>query len=273
MLASTWIAALFALFVWWFSTGVILLVVRRADRAGGSAHRNAVLAGLPLLALGLVGASVSVGEHSAAGVYVGFLSALAIWGFIELTFLTGAITGPSRAACPPDAAGADRLFRAWNTVAHHEILLLLGLIALLIASHGQINTIALSTYLILFAARISAKLNLFFGVPRINVEFVPTPLHHLKRYFRRGPVTPAYPLAIAALSALLAWLIRNLTLAATPAETVGAALLATLAALALLEHLLMVVPLPDAKLWRWMLPAPAAPAGAYPAPPMTTSER
>jgi len=33
-------------------------------------------------------------------------------------------------------------------------------------------------------------------------------------------------------------------------------LLAALSALALIEHWLMVVPLPDAKLWRWMLPAP-----------------
>ena len=34
----------------------------------------------------------------------------------------------------------------------------------------------------------------------------------------------------------------------------GFALLTALAALAALEHWLMVVPLPDAKLWRWMLP-------------------
>ena len=36
---------------------------------------------------------------------------------------------------------------------------------------------------------------------------------------------------------------------------VAFAFLAAIAALALLEHWLMVLPLPDAKLWRWMLPA------------------
>jgi len=41
-----------------------------------------------------------------------------------------------------------------------------------------------------------------------------------------------------------------------PGEAVGFALLAAITALALLEHWLMVLPLPDAKLWRWMLPAP-----------------
>ena len=44
--------------------------------------------------------------------------------------------------------------------------------------------------------------------------------------------------------------------APTPGALVGHALLAAITALALLEHWLMVLPLPDAKLWRWMLPAP-----------------
>jgi putative photosynthetic complex assembly protein 2 len=35
---------------------------------------------------------------------------------------------------------------------------------------------------------------------------------------------------------------------------IGHALLFALCALATLEHWLMVIPLPDAKLWRWMLP-------------------
>jgi putative photosynthetic complex assembly protein 2 len=38
-------------------------------------------------------------------------------------------------------------------------------------------------------------------------------------------------------------------------EATGFALLTSLSALALLEHWFMVIPLPDAKLWRWMLPA------------------
>jgi putative photosynthetic complex assembly protein 2 len=113
---------------------------------------------------------------------------------------------------------------------------------------------ALATYLILYLARIFAKLNLFFGVPRINLEFVPRRLSHLKSYFRRGPVTFAFPLAITALTALLAICTERLWFAGSDVTIVGYGLLTTLAALALLEHWLMVIPLPDAKLWRWMLP-------------------
>jgi len=40
----------------------------------------------------------------------------------------------------------------------------------------------------------------------------------------------------------------------TTVQATGFALLTSLCALALLEHWFMVIPLPDAKLWRWMLP-------------------
>jgi hypothetical protein len=43
--------------------------------------------------------------------------------------------------------------------------------------------------------------------------------------------------------------------AGTPGEAVGFALIFAITMLAILEHWLMVLPLPDAKLWRWMLPA------------------
>jgi magnesium-protoporphyrin IX monomethyl ester (oxidative) cyclase len=52
MLHSPWIAALIALFLWWFSTGAILLAVRRADKEGAQARLWAVLWNLPVLILG-----------------------------------------------------------------------------------------------------------------------------------------------------------------------------------------------------------------------------
>ncbi len=100
---TPWIAALIALFVWWFSTGAILWAVKRADGRGRGAHGRVVMAGLPLLIAGAAGAIVSAGQPGAA--YLPFLSALAIWGWIELAFLTGCVTGPSRAPLSPVARG------------------------------------------------------------------------------------------------------------------------------------------------------------------------
>lgn len=247
-------AIIAAIFLWWFSTGVILLAVRKADRSGR--HLETVIAGLPLLVAGVWAVAASLMRADVAGVYLGFLGALAIWGWVELAFLAGVVTGPMRRDCLPGLSGKPRFFRAFATVAHHELLLTVGLLGLVLASGGAENQMALATYLILYLARIFAKLNLFFGVPRINMEFIPRRLVHLKSYFRRGPVTVAFPLAITALTALLAICTERLWFAGSDATIVGYGLLTTLAALALLEHWLMVIPLPDAKLWRWMLPAP-----------------
>lgn len=253
---SPWIAALIAVFAWWFFTGVILLLVRRADAGDAVAHGRNVFLGIPALALGAAGVVISSAELTVMNVYIAFISTLLIWGWIELAFLSGVITGPERRPCPDHVHGRDRFWRAWQTVSYHELLLAFALLVLVTITNGAENTFAFWTYLILFVARISAKLNLFFGVPRINVEFVPQPLEHLKSYFRTGPITLAFPIGITFLSIAAACFAERLYAATIPADVVGFALLTALASLATLEHWLMVVPLPDAKLWRWMLPEP-----------------
>ena len=100
-MTNPWIVATSALFVWWFSTGAILWRVKRADQAGPGAHLWSLIYGLPLLGLGFYGLHQTLGDQSVGGVYIAFLSALAIWGYIELAFLSGVITGPNTSPCPP----------------------------------------------------------------------------------------------------------------------------------------------------------------------------
>ncbi|KIN69965.1 putative photosynthetic complex assembly protein 2 [Sulfitobacter noctilucicola] len=251
---SPFIAAVTAVFAWWFFTGAILLVVRRADGGDAVAHGRNVFLSIPLLALGAAGLVISSVEQSVLNVYVAFISTLLIWGWIELAFLAGVITGPERRPCPAGLTGRARFARAWQTVSYHELLLLAGFLLILTATRGAENHVGFWTYTILFTARISAKLNLFFGVPRINTEFVPQPLQHLKSYFRQGPVTMAFPIGVTFLSISAVCFTERLIASGATAAGTGFALLTALAALATLEHWLMVVPLPDAKLWRWMLP-------------------
>lgn len=256
MMSSPWIAAIFAVFAWWLFTGVILLVVRRSDVGEAVGHARSVFLSVPLAALGFAGLVVSSAEMTLQNVYISFLSVLLIWGWIELAFLAGIITGPERSDCPPGLSGMDRFTRAWNTVSHHELLLFATLLVIIVLSTGAVNTFGLWVYLVLFVARISAKLNLYFGVPRINTEFVPLPLQHLKSYFRQGPVTLAFPVGVTLLTLAAACFAERLISAETTPFIVGFALLTALSLLAAIEHWLMVIPLPDAKLWRWMLPAP-----------------
>jgi hypothetical protein len=121
-MATPWIAALFALFIWWFSTGAILYVVRRAENRPGC-HGRAVMWGLPALVAGTVATTLSLSMPSVAGVYLGFLGALAIWGWIELAFLTGIVTGPNRTPLAEGHSEWGRFLKATGTVAYHEALL------------------------------------------------------------------------------------------------------------------------------------------------------
>ena len=259
-MTNPWIAALFALFVWWFSTGAILWRVKSADKAGPGAHLASVLLGLPLLVLGAYGLATTLPDASVTGTYLAFLSALAVWGWIELAFLSGIITGPNTKPCPPHVAQSDRFWRAVGTIAWHEVLLIATLILIATASEGAANDIGLWTFAILFFARLSAKLNLFFGVPRIHTEFLPKPLAHLASHFRHAGMNWVFPISVTLLTfAAACWMERAIA-APTDGAFIGHILLAALTLLALLEHWFMVLPLPDQKLWRWMLPAPAMPA-------------
>ena len=255
-MTNPWVTALSAIFLWWFSTGILMWRVRKADNEGGDAHLWSVLLGLPLLLGGIVGLGATADDTSARGAYVAFLSALAVWGWAELAFLSGVISGPNTRPCPPFAPLWERFLRAIGTILWHETLLVALLLYILTMQHDEANIFGLWTFAILFFARISAKLNLFFGVPRIHTEFLPRPLAHLSSHFRRAPMNAFFPASITALSFASACFLERLWSAQTEGHLIGYTLLSALTLLALLEHWFMVVPLPDQKLWRWMLPAP-----------------
>ncbi len=254
-MTSSWIAGLAAVFLWWFSTGILLWRVRYADNAGGEAHFRSVIFGLPLLFAGVAGLQLSLTDVSVNGAYYAFLSALGIWGWIELAFLSGSITGPNTKVCPQNATLGDRFQRAVGTIVYHEALLIIALLLMAYASRHMPNQFALLTFAVLFFARLSAKLNLFLGVPRINVEFLPRPLAHLASHFRYAKMNGFFPIAVTLLTfAAGCWMERSAS-ATSDARQIGFVLLAALTLLALLEHWFMVLPLPDQKLWRWMMPA------------------
>jgi len=259
MFETPWIAALAALFLWWFATGILLWRVHAADRGGPDQHVWSVVLSLPLFAAGALGVSATLADSSPQGVWFAFLSAMALWGWIELAFLSGVITGPNTKPCPTGLDPAERFWSAFRTVAWHEFVLAAVVVVLILSSLGAANAFALWTFLVLFAARISAKLNLFLGVPRINTDFLPKPLAHLSSYFRQGPVSGFFPLSVTLLALAVGCFLERLWRAHQAADQgaiIGFTLLSMLTALALLEHWFMVWRVRDDKLWRWMIPAP-----------------
>lgn len=265
---SPWIAAVLAVLLWWASTGAILWRVRRADLGPEGAHMRSVLWALPLLPAALFGLQATAAGQGTAEVCLAFLCALALWGWIELAFLSGVVAGPNRTPCPGEASFGVRFLRATGTILWHELALLAALAAIWLATAGATNPVGFLTFAVLLGARISAKLNLFLGVPRINVEFLPRPLAHLPSHFRHARMNALFPFSVTALTFLAGFWAAEAMAAPDDAARLGHVLLAVLTALAVLEHWFMVLPLPDQRLWRWMLPE--APPGAAPNLPAPT---
>lgn len=244
-------ALLFALLLWFAGTGSILVAVGLPRRA----LAGVMAASMPLLAGAVIAFDWAAAQEGMTGVYVGFAAAIAIWGWHEFAFLTGAITGPRRRPCPPSARGWERFRLAVLALAWHELALLVTALLLLALTWLDPNQVGLWTFLVLLAARVSAKLNLFLGVPNIAEELIPESLAHLKSYFSNRPMNLLFPISITALTfATGCWAERAIA-AETEAGAAGFALLAMLTGLALIEHWLLVLPLRDAALWRWMLPS------------------
>ena len=103
--------------------------------------------------------------------------------------------------------------------------------------------------------RTSAKLNLFLGVRNLSEEFLPPHLAYLQSFFRRRAMNPLLPFSVlgAQRGAGLSWCMAATEPTATPAAVVGTALVGTMLALAIVEHLLLVLPIPSTALWRWAL--------------------
>ncbi len=245
-------AVLYTVFLWWFSTGAILWL----DRLPRRTYRWSLIAATAVALASLYGLWISRGDATPAGALCAFSCAVGVWAWHEVSFLMGLITGPRTSRCPPEAKGWRRFVLASATLIYHEAALFLTALALMVLVWGSPNEVGGWTFAILLACRLSAKLNIFLGVPNFTEEFFPDHLRYLTSYLRKSPTNALFPVSIsagAALAGTQAW--SALEPSASLFAIAGAALLFSLTALALLEHAFMVLPLPDAALWRWAVPA------------------
>ncbi|MEM8623959.1 MAG: putative photosynthetic complex assembly protein PuhE [Pseudomonadota bacterium] len=252
-----------ALFLWWFSTGALLWLARLGSRRGspGGSRGGGAMGGVTiigtaavLLAASLWGSAALAGEATVAAAYTSFLCGLGAWGFVELTFLTGFLAGPVTRPCPVGATGRRRFGLALGTVLWHEIAILAVGGALLATCWGAVNQTGAWAYILLMAMRVSAKLNLFLGVPYPPTAMLSRPLSHLESYFRVRRFSALLPIVITAataLATLVAW--RAATPGLDAFHATAYALFWTLLVLGIAEHWFLILPVRESVLWRWFL--------------------
>ncbi|WP_416900194.1 MAG: putative photosynthetic complex assembly protein PuhE [Minwuia sp.] len=239
---------IYVLFVWWFSTGAILYLDGLPDwtRPWTMAGATAVLGA------SFYGLAVTSGDATMTGAYVGFACAIGIWGWNETAFLLGYVTGPRRTACGHGCRGLRHAWHATETILYHELALAASGLAMLAVSWGAANQAGIWTFGVLWAMRLSTKLNIFLGVPQTAEEFLPPRLDHLRRYFTRKPMNALFPVSVTAATA--AAVVSGMAAADAASGTYAVTahtVICTLIVLALMEHWFLVLPLPVAALWTW----------------------
>ncbi len=244
------IAVGYALFLWWFSTGVILYLDQRPERTYPWSMAAATL--VMLASFGVLAWSRDMG--TVLGAYASFTAGVLIWGWMEMSYFMGFITGPRKAACPEHCRGWERFRLALATSIYHELLIVLAGILMVWLTWGAVNPVGTWTFVILWLMRWSAKLNLFLGVPNLNEDWLPERIRFLTTYLPKRPMNLLFPVSVSVATVIMCLLVDRAL--ALPADGFGASALllgATLLALAILEHWLLVLPLADGALWSWAL--------------------
>ena len=243
-------AALFALFVWWFSTGLIIFLdgLPRATFKYSLAGAT-VITGCALWAL-----HHSAHDTTTRGAYIAFAAGVLAWGWQEISFYMGFVTGPRSAPCPEGCSGWKHFLHAIQTSLWHELAIIASAAIVVALTWHAPNQVGTYTFMVLWWMHQSAKLNVFLGVQNLNEEFLPEHLTFLRSFLTKKPMNLLFPFSVTISTVILVVMVQHaMAPGATAFARSGATFVAAMMALAILEHWFLVLPMPSQKLWDWGL--------------------
>jgi putative photosynthetic complex assembly protein 2 len=240
----------YALCLWWFSTGLIFYL----DQLPVRTFKWSMAGATGLLALSLYVIWHMRADTSLFAVFASFTCGVIAWGWQEISLYTGFVTGPRKHRCAEGCSGWRHFGHAIGVNLWHEIAIVIVAAAIVWLSWESDNQWGLWSYLLLWIMHLSARLNVFLGVRNVSEEFVPAHMEVLKGFLTRKPMNLLFPFSVTGGTIGSILLFQQAFSAADPAVAAGFSLLAALASLAVLEHWLLMLPLPVEKLFRWSLP-------------------
>jgi putative photosynthetic complex assembly protein 2 len=235
---TTFAAIAFVFVMWSASTAVIFYL----DSLPTGTFKYSMVAATLVLAICAVLIWQLRAETSTLAIATSFAAGLLTWGWTEMALYMGYVTGPRKQACAVGCSGVKHFGHAISANLWHEILV----IAFALAIYWSANLTAFWCFTILWLMHLSARLNVFLGVRNVSAEFVPDHMQVLKSFLRRRNMNALFPFSCAVLTGLAAWLISR-------PQSFEITMAATLTIIGLLEHVLLMLPLPTEKIWTWTL--------------------
>lgn len=240
----------YALFIWWFSTGVIVYL----DGLPKSSFRWSMAGATLLFGVGIGGLVASAGDRTVTGAYISFTGGLLVWAWQEVSFLMGGVTGPRKQRCSAGCSGWPHFLHAVQTILYHEMAIAISGAIVITLTWGASNQVGTWLFVTLWVMRLSAKLNVFLGVPNLSEEFLPGHLAFLEGFLTRKPMNLFFPLAVTAATIAAVLLVQRAAAAGVSLfEQTAYTFTAAMLVLAIIEHWFLVLPLPATALWKWSL--------------------
>jgi putative photosynthetic complex assembly protein 2 len=233
--------ALYALFIWWFSTGVIMYL----DGLPRKTFKWSIFGATLLMVFSLWGVWASRNDASVRGAYCAFTCGLLAWGWQEISFYMGYVTGPRKQPCPEGCSGWKHFGHAIQTSLWHELAIIGSGVIIVALTWGSKNQIGMWTFMVLWWMHQSAKLNVFLGVRNLNEEFLPEHLQFLKSFLTKKPMNLLFPVSITISMVILVKLVEAAANShGSRFDAAGFCFLSVLMGLAIVEHWLLMLPLP-----------------------------
>lgn len=252
---------LYAIVLWWFSTGLIMLAYDRAQLIMRFGFFSATIA----LFIAFAGVYIIRNDASAMGVYIAVTCGVTMWGWQLTSYYYGFITGIQPEENHANISIPQRFWKTLGASIYHELFALSFAVIMIFILWSAENRWTLWMYLALWLLHSSAKLNVFFGVRNFRMEFLPSHMHHLDKYLLKAKNNAYFPVSIVVSTSIaLALLYKGVQPTSSAIEQIGCLVVATMMGLGILEHWLMILPLPAA-LWGFgirMLPEHKQPAKA-----------
>ena len=237
---------LFGLVVWWASTVLIIFL----DGLPRSTFKWSMAGATAVLAAAVWGLAVSSRDATPTGAYVAFACGVLAWGWQEMSFYMGVVTGPRKAQCPDGCGGLRHFGHAVQTSLWHELAIVASSIVIVALTWGEPNQVGTWSFLVLWWMHQSAKLNVFFGVRNLNEEFLPEHLNFLKGFLTKKPMNNFFPFSVTISTVITAAVLAHaFAHGATPFQQVGLTFIGVFMAFAVLEHWMLVMPMPAGAIW------------------------
>jgi putative photosynthetic complex assembly protein 2 len=244
------VAVAATVFGWWFTTGLILWL----NHLPRYTHRWSMTVATGLMGVALLTLESVAADTSRGAALLAFVQALLLWGWLEMGYLMGFVTGPSNRPCPPDAAGWTRFGLALKTSLYHELLVVVVVLSAVALTAGLPNQVAALTCASLWLMRWSAKLNLFLGVANFHAEWLPRSQRYLATYMKQRRINLLFPFSVVLGTGFAVLFLHRALESGDPSLATGNMVVGLILSLGVLEHWFLVLPVQDSKLWQWAMP-------------------